>query len=100
MRRHAVLLLVALGGCVPDQSKDMVACQSEVERFYPAYVASNMDDPGVRYIMACMESKGYAFSVSAADCDSKYPLPVQGACYTPESYVAAALGQFRWLKSK
>jgi hypothetical protein len=87
--------LVVLGGCATDQSKDMAACQQEVKRFYPVYVASNLNDPGVRYIMACMESKGYAFAISAADCDSKYPLPTQPACYTPQGPVAAAIDQFR-----
>lgn len=99
MRRNAVLLLVALGGCAPDQSKDMAACQSEVKRFYPVYVASNMNDPGVRYIMACMEFRGYDFSISAADCDSKYPLPTQPACYAPRGYMATAIDQFRRPKS-
>jgi hypothetical protein len=95
MRRCVVLLLVVLGGCVPDQSKDMAACQTEVKRFYPVYVASNMTDPGVRYIMGCMESKGYDFSIAAADCNSQFPLPTQPACYRPQGTAAAAIDQFR-----
>jgi hypothetical protein len=95
MRRQVALLLIALGGCVPDQPGDMAACQEEVKRFYPVYVASNINDPGVRYIMACMEAKGYDFSISAAHCDSKYPLPTQPACYTPQGSLAAAIDQLR-----
>ena len=95
MRRHVVLLSIALGGCMPDQSKDMAACQQEVKRFYAVYVASNMTDPGVRYIMACMESRGYAFSIAATNCHSKYPLATQPACYTPQGSMAAAIDQFR-----
>jgi hypothetical protein len=99
MRRHVALLLFALVGCVPNQARDMATCQTEVKRFYPVYVASNMNDPGVRYIMACMEAKGYDFSISSADCSSKYPLSTQPTCYTPHGSVAAAIDQFRRPKS-
>jgi hypothetical protein len=95
MRPFLLLLTAALGGCMPDQSGDMAACQSEVMRFYPVYVASDMDDPGTRYIVACMNSKGYVLSVAAADCNSKYPLPTQPTCYAPQGFVAAAIDQFR-----
>jgi hypothetical protein len=99
MWRHVVLLLALLGGCVPDQSKDMAACQTEVKRFYAVYVASDMNDPGVRYIMACMEVRGYDFSILAVGCDSKHPLATQPTCYTPHSAVAAAIDQLRRPKS-
>jgi hypothetical protein len=95
MKRHVVLLSIALGGCMPDQSKDMATCQHEVKRFYAVYSASNMNDPGVRYIMACVESKGYEFSIDASNCSSKYPLATQPACYTPQGSMAAAIDQFR-----
>jgi hypothetical protein len=105
MRRHVLspvvfaLLTLAPGGCMPDQSKVMSACLTEVKRFYPAYVASNMDDPGIRYIIACMEAKGYDFSISAADCNSKHPLPTQPTCYAPQGVVAATIDQL-WRPSK
>jgi hypothetical protein len=95
MRRHVILPLIALGGCAPDQSRDLTACLEAVKRFYPTYAASNMNDPGVRYIIGCMEAKGYHFSVAATDCSSKYPLPTQPACYTPQGSIAAAIDQFR-----
>jgi hypothetical protein len=96
MRRAAVLLAaIVLAGCLPDQAKDMAVCQSEVMRFYPTYVASNPDDPGTRYIIGCMAAKGYDFEVAAADCDSRYPLPTQAACYRPQGWLARVIDQFR-----
>jgi hypothetical protein len=104
MRRHvvlltAVLLPVMVGGCMPDQSRVMAACQSEVMRFYPVYIASDLDDPGTRYIVACMKSKGYDLSVAAADCDSKYALPTQPTCYAPQGFVAATIDRI-WRPSR
>ena len=72
----------------------MAVCQSEVMRFYPTYMASNLDDPGTRYIIGCMAAKGYQFEVAAADCNSRYPLPTQPACYTPQGWLAGLID--RW----
>ena len=96
MRRELVLFMaVAVAGCGPDQAKDMAACQAEVMRFYPAYVASKLEDPGTRYIIGCMAARGYEFEVTAADCNSRYPLPTQATCYTPRNWIAGAIDRFR-----
>ena len=95
--RHAVVLFAALtlAGCIPDQAGNMATCQAEVARFYPTYVASNFDDPGTRYIIGCMAAKGYDLEVTAADCDSHYPLPVQAACYAPHGWLAGVIDRIQ-----
>ena len=83
MRREFVLLLVfALGGCLPDQAMDVAACQVESDRFYQTNNAADPDDPRSQYIIACMAAKGYDFTILPADCDSRHSLPTQPACYT------------------
>ena len=94
-RTVALLLVVVLGGCLPDQSEDMTACKAEVMRFYPGYIAANPDDPGTRYIIGCMAAKGYDFEVTPADCSSRDPLATQPACYTPRSWPAWVIDRFR-----
>jgi len=42
-----------------------------------------------------MAAKGYDLDVVPADCDSKYPLVTQSACYTPENRIARFVDQFR-----
>ena len=96
MRRELILIAaVAVAGCTPDQAKDMAACQAEVMRFYPAYIASKLEDPGTRYIIGCMAARGYEFEVTSADCNSRYPLPTQAACYAPRNWIAGAFDRFR-----
>ena len=95
--RRAVLLLVVmvLGGCLPDQAKDVAACQVESDRFYQAYNAADPDDPRSQYIIACMAAKRYDFTILPADCDSRHSLPTQPACYTPNNWLAGIIDEFR-----
>jgi hypothetical protein len=85
--RYAVFLslLITLKGCLPDQAKDVAACVTEAERFYRMYKAVDPEDPSSQYVISCMAAKGYQFTVSPADCDSRYPLPTQATCYEPAS---------------
>jgi hypothetical protein len=96
MRREVILLMViSLGGCLPDQAKDVAACQTEADRFYQGYNAVDVDNPRSHYIIACMAAKGYDFTILPADCDSRHPLPIQPACYAPNSWLAWIIDQFR-----
>jgi hypothetical protein len=96
MRRHAALLLaLALGGCVANQAKDMAACKAEVMRFYPGYRAVKFDDPGTRFIVACMQARGYELEVAASDCSSRDPVATQPACYAPRHWFAAFVDRLR-----
>ena len=95
--RRAVLLLVAmaLGGCLPDQAKDVAACQAEADHFYNGDHAVDVDNPRSQYIIGCMAAKGYDFSIAPADCSSQRPLPTQPACYTSNSWLGWIIDQFR-----
>ena len=96
MRREVVLLVaITLGGCLPDQAKDVAACQTEADRFYKTYHAVGVDDPRGQYIIACMAAKGYDFDISPEDCDGRHPLPTQSACYAPNSWLALIIDKFR-----
>lgn len=96
MRRVAVLLMaIGLGGCVPNQAKDVATCQAEANRFYQTYKAVNPDDPSSQYIIACMAAKGYDFTISPADCDSRHPLPTQPTCYVPNGWLDWIIDRFR-----
>jgi hypothetical protein len=96
MRREVVLLMViTLGGCLPDQAKDLATCRKDADRFYQAYNAVDPDDPSSQYIIACMAAKGYHFTVLPEDCDSRYPFPTQPACYAPNSWLDWIIDRFR-----
>ena len=89
MNRAFVLLVpIVLAGCLPDRANDIAVCKTESDRFYQGYQALNVDDPRSRYIIGCMAAKGYDLDVVPADCDSKYPLVTQSACYTPDGRIA------------
>jgi hypothetical protein len=95
MRRAIVLLgVILLGGCLPDQAKDVEACRAEALRFYQMPPHVDPTDPGSRYIIGCMAAKGYDFSVLPADCDSRHPLSTQPACYTANGWLAGIVDQF------
>jgi len=96
MRRKAVLLLaLALAGCYPDQGSDIGACETQARRFFQLYKAVDPNDPSSQYLIECMAAKGYAFTVTPADCNSKQPLPTQAACYVPENWLAGLYDQAR-----
>jgi hypothetical protein len=92
---YVIFVAATVTGCMPDRAKDLAACKAAVMRFYPTYVASKLEDPGTRYIIGCMASHGYEMEVSAADCDSRYPLPTQATCYAPRDWLASVIGRFR-----
>lgn len=88
MRREFVLLVaLALGGCLPDQAKDLSVCQMQADRFYQGYNDVDVASPRSRYIIACMAAKGYDFDFTPAGCDSRHPLTVQPACYAPSNWL-------------
>ena len=92
LRLGAVLLAaIGVGGCFPDQAKDVAACRSQADQFYQAYRAVDPDDPSSRYIIACMAAKGYDFTIARADCDSRYPLPTQPTCFTPNNWAGSLI---------
>jgi len=95
--RVVVILLaaIALGACLPDRAKDMAVCQAEALRFYPSYFADKHDSPGSRYVIACMAIKGHEFTTLPVDCNSRYPMPTQPACYTPNGWFAWMVEQIR-----
>ena len=96
MRLEVVLfMMITLGGCLPDQTKDVAACRTEAERFYHTYEAVDPNEPSSQYIIACMAAKGYDFTILPADCDSRYPLPTQPACYAPNSWLDWIIDQIR-----
>jgi len=76
------LTAIALGGCLPDQKQQIAACQVEADRFFLSHRAANTDDPRSQYIIACMASKGYDFTIASDECSGQYPLATQSACYT------------------
>jgi hypothetical protein len=89
MRHRRVLSLtislaaIALGGCLlPDQKQQIAACQVEADRFFLSHRAAGTDDPRSQYIIACMASKGYEFTIKPDECDGRQPLASQSACYT------------------
>ena len=95
MRRELVLLAaISLGGCLPDQAKDVATCRMEADRFYQAYNAIDADNPRSRYLIACMAAKGYDFDVSLADCDSRHALPTQATCYKSNSWLGWTVDKF------
>lgn len=91
-----VLLLSAnMAALLPHQPQAMDECLREAERFYHMYKIVDPNDPSSQYIMACMAAKGYVFTIAPKDCDSRYPLVAQPACYTPNTWLGWAIDRFR-----
>ena len=97
LSKTARLLLVGLilGGCIPDQPRDVAACETEAIRVYPKQPAVDLGDFATRYINACMAAKGYDFTILAAGCNPRYPFATQPECYTPTGWIAQFID---WLK--
>jgi hypothetical protein len=91
----ALLLPLSLAGCYPDQNGDMYACEALASRFFQTYHAVDLNAPSSQYIIECMQTKGYDFSIAPADCESRHALPTQAACYTPQNWLAAIYDRFR-----
>ena len=88
-------MAISLAGCKSDPAKDVAACRTEAERFYHMYKVVDPADPSSQFIIACMAGKGYDFTVLPTDCDSRYPLPTQPTCYTPNSWPDWLIYKFR-----
>ena len=86
-RALIVLQLLNLAGCVPEQTKALADCQKEADRFFMGYRNDDAENPRSRFIIECMGSKGYDFTVESKDCDNRYPLTTQTACYSPHDWV-------------
>jgi len=82
-----LLLLMSLGGCLPDRDKDLATCRTEANRFFRAAIADDPENPKSQYIIECMAAKGYDFTVVPKNCDNRYPFPTQSACYAPTSWL-------------
>jgi len=95
MREAFLLTLLILQGCVPDQARSMDACRAEAEHFYHLYNAVDPKDPSSQFIIACMAAKGYEFATALEDCDGRYPLPTQPACYVPNGWVEWTIDRLR-----
>jgi len=89
------LVALTLTGCLPDRAKDMAACEREASRFYQTYHAVSPEDPSSRFIIGCMETKGYDFTVAPAECSGERTLLTQAACYAPSSWLGWIIDQFR-----
>ena len=93
-----LFLAITLGGCLPDQAKDLAVCRIEADRFYQGYRAVEVDDPRSQYIIACMAAKGYDFTISPTACSSQRPLPTQSTCYAPSNWLAWIIDLIRGQK--
>lgn len=93
-----VLLPMILGGCLPDREKELAVCRTEADHFFEANIADNPDNPKSQFIIGCMATKGYDFSVVPSDCDSRYPFPTQSDCYVPNSWLDWIVDKFRTAK--
>lgn len=102
MRRSVLLaVLISLGGCLPDRDKSLVGCQREADRFFQRLQVDDPENPRSRYIIECMATNGYDFTVEPKDCDGQHPFPSQSACYVPNSWLDWIADQSRRkLKSK
>jgi hypothetical protein len=91
----ALLLIFALVGCSPDRAKDLAACETEASRFFPLYDATDPEKPSSRYIIGCMATKGYEFTIAPVACSSRHPLPTQATCYAATNWLASILDRLR-----
>ena len=90
------LLVLTLGGCLPDKVKDVASCQMQADRFFSVY-SVDTDSPRSQYIIACMAAKGYDFDIEPPDCDSRSALTAQATCYSPVNWFIRGTDQVRHL---
>lgn len=88
------LLVLTLGGCLPDKINDVASCQMQADRFFPL-PSADADSPRSQYIIACMAAKGYDFDIEPADCDSRHSLTAQATCYSPVNWFIRKADQVR-----
>jgi hypothetical protein len=86
-RGVGLVLLLNLGACLPDQSESLANCQKDADRFFMAYRNDDPENPRSRYIIECMATKGYDFTVEPTDCDSRRPFTTQPACFSPRGWL-------------
>ena len=84
-----------LAGCLPEKSGELLSCRTEAERFYPSYLAADPTAAAGQFVIACMASKGFRFSIEATDCDSRYPMTLQSTCYSSDTWASALRDKFR-----
>src|ERR1700691_187014 len=96
MKRTVFLFtVITLGGCVPEQAKDVAACRTEADRFFHTYETVDPNDPSSQYIIGCMTARGYDFTIFPTNCDPLQPMATQPACYVPDSLIDRVIDQFR-----
>jgi hypothetical protein len=94
--RRAIIVLAALtlSGCLPERAKDMAECQKEASRFYESYRATDPNNPAGRFLIGCMATKGYEYSIVAAACSNDHPFPNQPGCYVSRTWSGWIAEQF------
>jgi hypothetical protein len=87
--RRAIILLAALtlSGCLPDRTAAMAECQKEASRFYQTYRATDPDSLGGHFLVGCMATKGYDYSIVATACSNRHPFPNQAGCYVSRTWL-------------
>ena len=82
----AILSVIIFGMIryVPDKASDTRICEAETLRFYSV-------GSGERFMLECMNAKGYEFDVMPEDCESRTRMVMQPACYTPNTLGAKLL---------
>src|SRR5262249_50281827 len=91
----SLLVACVVGGCLPNQAKEVATCRREADRFFQGYGSVDVNDPRSQYIVACMAARGYDFDISPADCDSRHALSTQSTCYVPNGWLASTFNLFR-----
>jgi len=88
-----LFFIFLLVGCVPDIKRDLATCELEATRQYPNERSSD-HAPSSRYIVTCMQSKGYALSPKkAVGCDLRLPISTQLACYANDGWFQRLLAE-------
>ena len=87
----AVILM--LTSCDQGRAKEEATaqCSMDADRFFPSYEAAQVDSLRNKYMVGCMDTKGYNFTFESKDCDSKRPLFNQPACYAPKTWLQELL---------
>jgi hypothetical protein len=108
MKRLLVITALVLSGCSDDQSRQHAMCKLEAMKLWPTEDATDAmrlpGEPGVRwrgaftfnhiddYMMTCMQTHGYTFSIAPDECTPFRQFQMQPACYESSTQ--------RWLRAK
>jgi hypothetical protein len=90
-----VLAAAALNGRSKDKAADMSACIVQADSFFGDLRAFDVESPRSQFIIGCMASKGYAFDIAPAACDSHRPLAAQSSCYSADDWLYWIITKFR-----